>query len=57
MLRPVVAAILIIGFVVWPDTLWFFPWFIGIVLVAAGVTDICATAMALQWLGFRAEAN
>lgn len=55
-LRLVVATLLVLTFVVWPDTLWFFPWFIGIMLTSAGLTNICPLAMALRWLGFKAEA-
>lgn len=57
MLRLVVAAFLIVSVAVWPDTLWFFPWFIGIVLTGAGVTNVCPLAMALEWIGFKVEAG
>jgi hypothetical protein len=57
MLRLIVALLLLVGVVGWPDTLWFLPWFIGVVLAGAGVTNICPMAMALQWAGFKTETS
>ena len=53
LLRLVVAALLIITYIIFPDTLWFFPWFVAFMLFMAGVTNICPMAMFFSWLGFR----
>lgn len=52
-LRILVALFLIISYVFFPETLWFFPWFVGFMLFMAGVTNICPMVMSLKWLGFR----
>ena len=57
MLRLVIVLFLVLSFAVWPDALWFLPWFVGIVLAGAGITNICPMAMTLEWLGFKVEAN
>jgi hypothetical protein len=52
-LRFVVAVF--IGASVWliGDPLWFFPWFVAFMLLAAGLTNICPMVMALRWIGFK----
>lgn len=52
-LRLIVATMLIMTFVYFNATLWFFPWFIGAMLLNAGITNICPMVMALRWSGFR----
>lgn len=52
-LRLVVAAFLIISYVLFSSELWFFPWFIGFALFGAGLSGICPMAIGLRWLGFR----
>lgn len=53
LLRLVIAALLIITYIIYPDILWFFPWFIAFMLFMAGVTNICPMTMFFSWLGFR----
>lgn len=53
MLRLLVAALLVLTFVLFPDQTWFFPWFIGFMLFMAGLTNICPMVMGLRWMGFR----
>lgn len=53
MLRLIVAAFLILTFVIYNDAVWFFPWFIGVMLLMAGLTNICPMVMALRWAGLR----
>lgn len=52
-LRFVVA--LFVGISVWVigDPLWFFPWFVAFMLLAAGLTNICPMVIALRWIGFK----
>ena len=52
-LRLVVAAFLIISYVLFSKELWFFPWFIGFALFGAGLSGICPMVMGFRWLGFR----
>lgn len=52
-LRLIVAAFLIISFVMFREQMWFFPWFIGFMLFMAGMTNICPMVMGLRWTGFR----
>lgn len=52
-LRLVVAAFLVISYVLFGKGLWFFPWFIGFALFGAGLSGICPMVMGFRWLGFR----
>ncbi|MBU1192890.1 MAG: DUF2892 domain-containing protein [Gammaproteobacteria bacterium] len=52
-LRLLVAAFLILTFIMFPEQTWFFPWFIGFMLFMAGLTNICPMVMGLRWAGFR----
>jgi len=52
-LRLIVATMLVISYVMFREQVWFFPWFIGSMLLLAGITNICPMVMALRWLGFR----
>jgi hypothetical protein len=52
-LRLIVAALLVLTFVLFPEQTWFFPWFIGFMLFMAGLTNICPMVMGLRWVGFR----
>jgi hypothetical protein len=53
MLRFIVAGLLVLTFVLFDSAVWFFPWFIGIMLLMAGLTNICPMVMGLRWLGFK----
>jgi hypothetical protein len=52
-LRLIVATMLIVSYVVFREQAWFFPWFVGSMLLLAGITNICPMVMALRWMGFR----
>lgn len=52
-LRLLVAGLLVLTFVLFPEQTWFFPWFIGFMLFMAGLTNICPMVMGLRWMGFR----
>ena len=52
-LRLIIAALLFISFVLFHDTLWFLPWFIGFALTMAGITGICPMAIFMRKVGFR----
>jgi F0F1-type ATP synthase assembly protein I len=53
MLRVIVAVLLIFTFVLYREVAWFFPWFIGVMLLVAGITNICPMVIGLRWAGFR----
>jgi len=52
-LRLIVAIFLLVSFVYFNAALWFFPWFIGAMLLNAGITNICPMVMGLRWFGLR----
>ena len=52
-LRIVVALLLMLTYVVFNEETWFFPWFVGYMLLAAGFTNICPMYMVLRWMGFK----
>ena len=53
LLRLVVFTMLIFTVLVFPEPAWFFPWFIGAMLLMAGITNICPMVMLFRSLGFR----
>lgn len=53
MLRWIVAAFFFLGYIAFSTQLWFFPWFVGLNLVLAGVTGICPMVMLLRKLGLK----
>lgn len=52
-LRLLVAVLLVVTFIAYKEQAWFFPWFIGSMLLLAGITNICPMVMALRWVGFK----
>lgn len=52
-MRLTVALLLAISYVFYPDVTWFFPWFMGAMLVLAGITNVCPMVIYFRWLGFR----
>jgi hypothetical protein len=52
-LRLVVAAFLVVSYILFNKELWFFPWFIGFALFGAGLSGICPMVMGFRWAGFR----
>lgn len=53
MLRIVIAILVFISFTIYPDALWFFPWFIAIMLLSAGITNNCPMFLLIKWAGFK----
>lgn len=51
--RLIVAAFISLGSIFYPDTLWFFPWFVGLNLLLGGITGICPLVMMLKKAGFK----
>jgi len=52
-LRLAVGVSLIISYTFFAELLWFIPWFIGIMLLSAGITNNCPIFATLKWLGFK----
>jgi len=52
-LRLIVAALLFISYIILGETAWFFPWFIGVMLLIAGLTNICPMVITLRLIGLR----
>jgi len=53
LMRLTVATLLAISYFVFPEETWFFPWFMGAMLLMAGITNICPMVIYYRWLGFR----
>ena len=53
MLRLTVIFLLLFTFVVYPEPMWFFPWFVALMLTSAGITNICPMVMFYRFMGFR----
>jgi len=52
-LRLVVFTMLVFTVLVFPEPAWFFPWFIGAMLLMAGITNICPMVIMFRSLGLR----
>jgi hypothetical protein len=53
MMRLTVSALLAVSYLIYPEETWFFPWFMGTMLVMAGISNICPMVIYYRWLGFR----
>lgn len=53
LLRVIVVLFLLFSYVLFPEPIWFFPWFVAAMLFLAGITNICPMVMMFQYLGFR----
>ena len=51
--RLVIAFSLIVSCIVFPNALWFVPWFVGFALSMAGITGICPISISFKKIGFR----
>lgn len=51
--RLTVAAMLALSVFVFPDTLWFIPWFMGFAVFGAGISGVCPMFLFLKWLGLK----
>lgn len=52
LLRIVVVVLLTLSCVLFPEPIWFFPWFVAAMLLLAGITNICPMVMMFQRIGF-----
>lgn len=51
LLRISMATVLLVTSVIYP--IWFCPWFVGLMLAGAGLTNICPMLTVYQWIGFK----
>ncbi len=51
--RLLVATMLAISLFVYPQMLWFFPWFMGFAIMGAGISGVCPMFLALKWAGLK----
>ena len=51
--RILVATILSISIFVFPESLWFMPWFMGLAILGAGISGVCPMFLGLKWIGFK----
>jgi len=52
LLRIVVVVLLTLSCVLFPEPMWFFPWFVAAMLLLAGISNICPMVMMFQRIGF-----
>ena len=53
LLRFFVVLFLVLSYVLFPEPAWFLPWFVGAMLLLAGITNICPMVMMFQFVGFK----
>ena len=51
--RIAVASMLALSIFVFPDALWFFPWFMGFAVFGAGVSGVCPMFLLMKWIGLK----
>lgn len=51
--RLMIGMVLFISYVIFHELLWFLPWFLGFVILGAGVSGVCPGLSSLKWLGFK----
>ena len=51
--RLTVAAVLAVSLIADPDRLWFLPWFMGFVILGAGISGVCPMFLLLKRAGLR----
>ncbi len=51
--RVLVTGMLAVSVFIFPEPLWFFPWFMGLAILGAGISGVCPMFLALKWAGLR----
>ena len=52
-LRLAIATFLLLAGVVYSNTIWFLPWFLGFAILGAGLSDVCPVVALLRRAGCR----
>ncbi len=53
LLRLILVLFLMSSYLLFPQYLWWLPWFVAFALLAGGLTEICPMVLILRWVGFR----
>ncbi len=51
--RLLVGILLLLTYVLFYQSLWFFPWFLGFTIIGAGMSGICPMEFSLKRIGFK----
>jgi hypothetical protein len=51
--RLILAAVLIVVYVLLYDQLWYVAWFLGFAILGAGLSGVCPMFITIKWAGFR----
>ena len=51
--RLIVGLMLFITYLLFYDTTWFFPWFMGFAIFGAGASGVCPVLIGVKWAGCR----
>ena len=51
--RLTIGSVLLASYVLFPQQLWFLPWFVGFTVIGAGVSGICPALISLKLAGFK----
>ena len=51
--RLTVTLMIAAGYILFPESLWFIPWFIGFAILGAGISGVCPVFLGIKWIGFR----
>jgi len=51
--RLMIAIMLTISLFIYPQVLWFFPWFMGFAIMGAGISGVCPMLLGLKWTGLK----
>jgi len=51
MQRLAMAIFLLLTYIVFPGVGWYGPWFLGFLLIMAGLTNICPMVIFMRWIG------
>jgi len=51
--RLIVGLMLFITYLLFYDTMWFFPWFMGFAIFGAGASGVCPVLIGVKWAGCR----
>jgi hypothetical protein len=51
--RLSVSALLLLSVLVYPDKLWFVPWFMAFAILGAGLSGVCPMFLAMKWIGLK----
>ncbi len=51
--RLTISVMLLTSLLVYPQLLWFLPWFMGFAILGAGISGVCPIFLALKWAGLK----